>query len=65
MADVSNDPVVGTLQLTKEILTELGIPGLLKMPHEGKPTGDLSDRIDEYAKCFRQLWKVLYKPGEE
>lgn len=65
MADVSNDPVVGTLQFTKEILTELGIPGHVKLGHEGTSTEILSARIDAYAKHFRQLWKVLYQPGKE
>jgi len=64
MADVSNDPVVGTLQLTKEILTELGIPKLI-MPAMGQSTGDPSDRIEAYAKSFRQLWKVLHTPSKE
>jgi len=64
MAEISNDRVVGTLQLTKEILTELGIPGLIKPPMR-QSTGDPSDRIEAYAKHFRQLWKVLVDPTVE
>ena len=63
MAD-TQDILIAKLQLTKEILTELGISELIK-PKSGSSYQKPSDRIEAYAKCFRQLWKVLREPGKE
>ena len=64
MAEISSDVKVVELELTKEILTELGISELIK-PKSGSSYQKPSDRIEAYAKCFRQLWKVLREPGKE
>jgi len=62
MADV-HDIFITKLELTKEILTELEVPALTK--GKGIPTKAPSDRIDEYAKYFRQLFKGLSISGKE
>ncbi len=61
MADY--DFQVATLELTKEILDELGIPSDLKEAYQ-EPT-QASLLIDEYAKYFRQLRIGLTIPSRE
>ena len=59
----TNDIQVAKLQLTKEILGDLGIPSALVEANKNMPTQAVH-LIDEYSKYFRQLWKVLNNPSE-
>jgi len=59
----TQDILITKLELTKEILTELEVPAFTR--GAGAQPKASSDRIDEYAKCFRQLWKVLVDPSVE
>jgi len=59
----TNDFNVARLQLTKEILDDLGIPSALVEANKNMPT-QATRLIDEYSKYFRQLWEVLGNPGE-
>ena len=62
MAD-AHDWNIATLELTKEILTELEVPAYTR--GTGAQAKASSDRIEAYAECFRQLFKGLTAPGEE
>lgn len=54
---------IATLELTKEILEELGIPELVSK-QQGQGT-QAQYRIDEYAKYFRRLRAGLTAPTDE
>jgi hypothetical protein len=55
---------VATLELTKEILKELGIPSSLTEAYPDQPT-QASLLIDEYTKYFRQLRLGLTTSSKE
>jgi hypothetical protein len=53
------DRGIAILQLTAKTLEDLGIT------KEVGKTVDKKARIDEYAKCFRQLWQAIDRPKQE
>ena len=57
----TNDFNVARLQLTKEILDDLGIRSALVNANPNMPT-QATLLIDEYSKYFRQLWEGLMSP---
>lgn len=57
----TNDIQVARLQLTKEILDDLGITEGINKKFPNQPAM-AKGALDEYSKYFSQIWKVLYEP---
>jgi len=64
---MTEDINVAKLELTKEILKELGITEHIHVKHMmalktgSEPNPDMA--IEKYSECFKKLYKVMHQPG--
>lgn len=61
------DQNIAELQITKEMLEKLGIlnVALRTGASTTSPLRSPEERINEYGKYFRQLWKLIHEPYKE
>lgn len=63
MSDVF-DKEIAELQITQEVLEQLGITEHVKWTSTKVGTQP-DDRINNYGKFYRQLWKFIHEPSKE